>query len=273
MRKFLKNSINPIKVIKDPKNIYAYSAFYFNEGIWQDVGWAVLDDSRKFIDVIWIKPKFKGLGIGTAIINFIENDIGYEIKTDYKTKEGKQFFKKIGRSSSPKLLRKNPSKTLFICHGKEHGVLPEILTLDARRVVDPDIIADITAWNFTQKHLKYKNYFDEIYLVYCPIDVYALTTENENYKISKTTSPLYQTFYNVHFLLKPNGIVSIDNFILAIFQKANWTLQDRYLFLENYNKEGTVPNKVYEIIENFMRPIEKLFGVYNVGIDLILRKK
>ena len=161
MRKFLKNSTNLIRIIKDPKNIYAYSAFYFDEGIWQDAGWAVLDDSRKFIDVIWIKQEFKGKGIGTAIVNFIENDIDYEIKTDYKTKEGRQFFKKIGRSSSPKLLRKNPSsqicqnpsKTLFVCHGKEHGALPETMTLDARRQADPDIIADITAWNFTQKHL------------------------------------------------------------------------------------------------------------------------
>lgn len=93
--------MNPIKIGKDPNNYYAYLAFYFKNGFWYDVGWAMLDDSRTYIDIIWVKPEFKNLGIGTAIIEFINNDLGYNIKPDiYKnrTKEGKAFFK----------LKKNP---------------------------------------------------------------------------------------------------------------------------------------------------------------------
>lgn len=254
-----RNPLSPIRVNKDPRNIYAYEAFYFKDGTWWEAGWAMLDDSKSYVDVIWIKPEFKKLGIGTSIIKFINNDLGYDVKSDiYKnrTKEGKIFVKK---------LKRNPAATLFVCHGKQHGVPPGILTLDARREADPDIIADITAWNFTKKQSEFKSKFDEIHLIYCPTSVFAKTVSGT---ISTTSSPVYQTFYNIYFLLKPKGLLIINNFILACLKDS------RRVHLEKYNKDSSLPDKVYKIVDNFMKPINKMFVVSQVSVDLdlVLRK-
>lgn len=269
--KILRNSENPnIRVIKDPKNIYAYSAFYFENGSWNDAGWAMLDDTRKYIDVIWVKPEFKNKGIGTAIVNFIDSDLGYKIKPDsYKnrTKEGKSFFSKIEKN------KKNPSnfKTLEICHGKKHkkeyGENHNSNTLDIRKSVDPDILADITDKDFIKNHQRCKNYYDQIFLVYCPTDIYMTTKEYNKFKVNSRSLPIRQTFENIHFMLKSKGLLNINNFIIACFDMNKINEEEK-----RYHQIGEWPEEIYNRIRRFVKPISDLFVISDVNTSLILSK-
>lgn len=164
----------------------------------------------------------------------------------------------------------NLPSTLFVCHGKKHfgwQVPLNIKTLDIKKESDPDIVANILDLNFIKKNYFYKNKFDRLVLVYCPTSIFMNTSPVNNWRITNMIIPIRHVFINLHFLLKYNGLLTLNNFISSCLPHDNY-----YEELDKYNKTKKWPDYVYANIKNFVGQLSDLFVIEKIDIMLTLRK-
>lgn len=161
-------------------------------------------------------------------------------------------------------LSKNKKRKLFVCHGRTYYTPDNTLTLDRHEYDKPDIKIDLTDKNFIRnfKIKLFKNYFDEVTMKYCPTSVY-INVNPPRYRITKNTKPIFQTFKNIYYLLKPGGLLIINNFVLATkeFEQTSFKkLPKKY------------PESVNKQIINFVDSISDLFILEKINKNVILKK-
>lgn len=125
-----------------------------------------------------------------------------------------ESHKKLFREMTPKmpfirLPKINKSdKVLYACHGRFYRtqINKNIFTLDRMSEAKPDIQIAITSKSFKEKLSKYKNFFNKIYMLYCPISAFLLKR--------KHLIPNKIVFDNFNYILKTNGKLIINNFEL-----------------------------------------------------------
>jgi hypothetical protein len=104
-------------------------------------------------------------------------------------------------------------KVLFACHGRKYRIQDNknIYTLDVFSGALPDFKISLKSRNLPLVLSKYENYFDKIYMLYCPIPAFLI--KRKHYIPNKLV------FNNLKFLLKINGQIILNNF--ALFVKNN----------------------------------------------------
>lgn len=101
-------------------------------------------------------------------------------------------------------------KVLFACHGRKYRIQDNknIYTLDVFSEALPDFKISLKSRNLTLLLSKYENYFDKIYMLYCPIPAFLIK--------KKHYIPNKLVFNNLKFLLKNNGQIILNNFTLFV---------------------------------------------------------
>lgn len=148
------------------------------------------------------------------------------------------------------------TRKLLVCHGANYKPVKgweDADTTDISEDTKPTFIADISS------HVpkKYKNMYDEIMMVYCPIVAYLNVPDIQlviNRRKQKITANR-KTFENLYFLLKPDGKLYINNISL-------------------YLRNAKLGRKTLDQkLQTFIQPISDLFSVVELRDDTLILKK
>lgn len=140
----------------------------------------------------------------------------------------KYYFEEIAPLVPIRLPKtKNTGNILYVCHGRRYRIQnkPNIYTLDVFKEAWPDFQISIKSKDFKLKMKKYKEYFDTIYMLCCPITSYLIKY--------KHYIPNKLVFDNLSFLLKKGGFLHINNYVL--FNKKSKKYSDPIYFLSYIN--------------------------------------
>lgn len=133
-----------------------------------------------------------------------------------------------------KKLKGNRRRTLLICHGRldeRYKFLPQykhVITLNLDLMSKPDVVGDAWSPSFIKRFPK--NYFDQIFTLYCPMGD-PVDTRNRN------------LWKNISYLLKEGGSFRNRSEIIGLYQmrrrwkKANKIKEELTKYFEKYFSE------------------------------------